>query len=347
MGKKSRKKKKKAVKSKPSLIIQNPFEDPIIPTRMAWSISSLKLFRKCKRKHFWKSILRLSPKREAAPFVISGGFHEGVAKWYKSKKPMRAIASVITKEILERLESYADYYDQEEYDELTAAVTTITGMLVGYAREYSEDRTSYLISKKDVEVWFQANMGDFDFKGKIDLLFYNKAHRQLLMEHKAVKKISGSSVETLPMDSQLRGYILGATKGLGRPPVKVIYNLVRKCQLRRKTDETIKHYCDRIAKDYVNRPDFYFSREPLRYSKEDIVRFEADLRRTHAEYDWFINYIRDPLEPLEWPCDGSDHVCKEFFRTCTFFPLCIQGLDKGTAALYTQYNKGEILDSEA
>lgn len=344
--KKKRKKSKKRTEGLLSpLIIKNPFEEPYIPSRIAWSFSALKLFRKCKRKYFWKRVLRLSPKREATPFVISGLVHLGLAEWYKGKRRMSTIAARITNEAIERIEKYASYYDQDEYDELIAMVTTVIGMLVGYSLEYKKDRGQLKIDKRqDVEVWFQVNMNTFDWKGKIDMLPCTLKGKQLLMEHKAVKKLNISLLmETLPLDTQLIGYIFGAAEGLHRRPVQVVYNLIRKCQLRRKTNESSKDYCDRIAKDYELRPDFYFYRETLRYNKSDLAAFEFDLRKTNQEYNRLLEDSEDPLDPREWPC--SSHICTEFFRACDFLPLCIQGLDQGTARLYTQYNEGEILDS--
>jgi len=289
-------------------------------------------------------VLRLSSKCEATPLVISGLVHLGLAKWYKSKGKMRPIAIQVTNEAMEKVEGYAAYYDQDDYDDLIATSTTVVGMLIGYSVMYKKDKGHLVIDKRtDVETWFQVNMGGFDWKGKIDLLPCTANGKQLLMEHKAVRNFNESFIEVLPLDTQITGYLFGAAEGLGRPPAQVVYNLIRKCQLRRKSNESSEDYCDRIAKDYKKRPDFYFYREKLRYNKSDLAAFEFDLRKTNQEYNRLLEDSFDPLDPREWPCSG--HICKEFFRKCEFFPLCIQGLDQGTARLYTQYNEGEILDS--
>lgn len=329
----------------PALIIKNPFDEPPkIAKRMAWSPSKLKLFRKCKRKCYWKTIMRLSPKSEAKPFVISNLVHAGLAEWYSSKRgSMKKIASRLVGEKLKEIEANARYYDQEEYDDIIALLQTVEGMLIGYSRVYADDRKKWSLAKRDIEAWFSVNMGAFDFKGKIDILPLS-GNTQLLGDHKAVKNINESYIERLPLDTQLRGYILGATEDLGRKPKRVLYNLIRKCSLRRKSDETIEEFCERIADDYETRVDFYFRRESLKYSSSDIEAFKFDLRKTHQEYAALVNNSVDPLDPREWVC--SDHICDEFFRTCPYLPLCLQGLDKGTGALYTQYNKEKSVDEE-
>lgn len=320
-----------------NLIVQNPFEKPLIPKRTTWSYSSLKLFRKCHRKFYWHNILRLSSKREASPLVISNAMHEGLAKWYLfGKSNIRKIANQIAAKTKERIEKNVNFYDQDDYDELQVLLNTLTGMLVAYATVFKSDRANWKLTKQDVETWFSVNLGPFDFKGRIDLLPLQK-RKQLLVDHKVVSNIQESYLEKLPLDSQLRSYILGATRDLKRSPKKVVYNLIRKCKLRQKSQESTQEFCDRIQQDYIDRRDFYFHREIMMFSKDDIEAFEYDLRKTHAEFAWLVNSSKSPLDPREWPC--SDHICDEYFRTCEYCPLCLQGLDKGTARLYTQYNK--------
>jgi len=321
-----------------SLIVKNPFEvSPIIPKRTHWSYSALKLFRKCKRKFYWKQILRISPRREAAPLVISNAVHEGLARWYCAKRTsMKKIAAQIVEDVQKRIEQNVNFYDQEEYDKLTILLSTLTGMLIAYSKVYTDDRQKWSFTKKDTEVWFQVNLGPFDFRGRIDLLPTQKG-KLLVVDHKVVSSIGKSFVEKLPMDGQLRGYILGCKQGLKLSPSKVVYNLIRKCKLRQKSNESLEEFTQRIQDDYTNDPDFYFQREPLRFSKGDIEAFEYDLRKTHQEYANLINDSDDPLDPREWT--ANDDACDDYFRTCEFFPLCTGCLDRGTGKLFLQYNK--------
>ena len=318
-------------------IVKNPFQDPEIPKRTSWSYSSLKLFRKCKRKFYWKHVFRLRPRREPSALVISSAVHEALAKWYSLKRAsMHKIVSNIINTVQRRAEQAANFYDQEEYDDLLITLNTLQGILTAYAEVYSQDSKLWQATKKDVEVWFTINLGPFDFKGRIDLLPTCKG-KLFIVDHKVVSRIGESFVEKLPMDGQLRGYILGVSQGLKLKPVKVVYNLIRKCKLRQKSQESLEEFTERIKEDYLSRPDFYFQRETLLFSKNDVEAFEHDLRKTHSEYAWLVDNSSDPLDPREWPC--NDDMCNEYFRTCEYFPLCTQCLDAGTSKLYTQYNK--------
>jgi len=249
---------------------------------------------------------------------------------------MKKIANRVVSEAKVRIEGVAQFYDQDEYDELQVLLSTVVGMLVAYAHIHEEDRTKWAFTKDDIEVWFQVRFPTFDFKGRIDLMPTQK-DKQLLVDHKALARIAGSYLDKLPLDSQLKGNTLGATKGLQRCPKKVVYDIIRKCKLRRKSQESTEEFCERIKEDYLDRVEFYFHRETLRYSKGDIEAFEYDLHNKHNQYVRLVEAAQDPLDPRDWPL--SDHMCDEFFRTCPFQPLCIQGLDRGTGKLYTQYNK--------
>ena len=320
------------------LLVSNPFESPYVPERVRWSVSSLKLFRKCKRKWYWRYIMRLKPKWSDANLLIGSATHSALGQWYKNSKISNVkFMRLLKKESVKLEEAFqvsADYYDQDDLDKAETTLKTFQGMIRGYIDIYRSDLKDWIVDPKNVEREFTVVFDDFDLFGIVDLLPVNrKTKKQLIVEHKTASKIGDTYIDRLPLDTQVRGYICGAKKGLGLKPVEVIYDVIRKCGLRRKGDESQKDFNDRIALDYASRPEFYFFRENLKFSKSDIDAFEYDLIKTHAEYEFTIN-DDDPLNPASWVC--SDNICNEFFKNCPYLPLCLKGLDRGTAKLYTQ-----------
>jgi len=249
---------------------------------------------------------------------------------------MSKVAARIVKETKARIEGNSRFYNQDDYDNLMILLDTVTGMLMGYASNYASDRKKWKINRKTgVEAWFDINMGPFDYRGKIDLLPIIDG-KQRVLDHKIISKLDGAFIEALPMDGQLRSYLLGTRRGLNLNPKQVTYNMIKKCKLRRKSSESLKDFSDRIQLDYMNRPEFYFHRETLTFTKAEIANFVYSLETTNAEYEWLLSRMDDPLDPQEWP--EADHNCGEFFKTCEFFPLCNECLDRGTGQLYSQYN---------
>ena len=323
------------------LIIQNPFDkDPVLPARMRWSVSKAKLFHKCKRKFFWKYVLGLTPKARANALLFGDYFHQGLGEWYKSKRSsMKRIAERMGEAAKQEIKELGEFYDQSDYEKLTTLVNTLTGMLVGYAKVYAHERKMWNIDRKGIERKEVMDMGDFDFVFKVDLLTIH-GKTNFLVEHKTAARIPESYIDKLPLDLQVRGYVYGAShkNGLGKKISKVVYDVVKKCKLRRKGDEPADEFDERIANDYVERPEFYFFRETLMFGKPSLAAFELELMQSHEEYMWYIN-SRDPLDPRNWrPCDN---ICNEFFKTCPYQTLCLKGLDKGTAWGFQQYIRDE------
>ena len=316
------------------LIGNHSFEKLELPSRMIWSNSSLKLFCKCKRKFFWKTIARLRPRKKATALFVGGYWHKILEEWYKSKRSMKSVTEKMNDEILKEVEQLCDFYDQEEYDKLTSVLDTLSGMGIGYAEIYKSNRKKWVIDKDMVEVKFAIDLGKFDFIGKIDLIAKIK-NKITVVEHKSISHLRDSYLDRLPLDSQVRAYIYGGMYGIeGKPPVQVLYDVTKKCKLRRKMSEDLSEFATRVADDYIGRPDFYFFQETLKFSKEDINAFEVWMFQLQRELEHLIEDANNPLDPREWPI--NDSTCDEYFSTCPYLPLCISGLDKISSRLYEQ-----------
>jgi len=330
----------------PALIIKNPFPiGPQLPEKIRWSVSKAKLFNKCKRKFFWKYLLHLRHRAKAAPLLFGGYFHEALAEWYRAKRSsMKKIAARYALAAEKEIREMGDYYDQYEYDKLMTLIETFQGMLVGYAAIYNHERKTWIIDREGIEAEKTIDLGEFNFIFKTDLITRVQLRiriKNLLVEHKTASRIPESYMDKLPLDFQVRGYIFGAnhSKGLNKSVSEVIYDVVKKCKLKRKSNESPEDFNQRIAQDYIDRPEFYFFRETLKFNKADIAAFEFELRQTHAEYQWLISTLKDPLDPRYWA--PADNICGEFFKTCPYQLLCLSGLDRGTGSVYEQYIKEE------
>lgn len=349
----------------PQLVLENPFGVVTLPERMVWTSSSVKMFRKCKRKWFWKYIMRLRPRYRAPSLMIGSAFHHTLGEWYTG--PRVSMAKIVGNHVKvmekEAAENHS-FYDQEEYDKLTTAIDTFTGMMLGYAEVYDSDRKDWVINRETIEAQFKVDMGTFDYAGMIDLVAVKRNSKTYFqVEHKTASKIEESYIDRLPLDTQVRGYVYGAIKAKGLKINEVLYDVVRKCKLRRKSNETMDQFSARIRDDYMSDPTKYFFREPLKFAKSDLDAFSFEIYQTHAEYMAIVEggYARDiakvfgvesmdvvyagkilhPTNPRAWPL--NDATCNDFFRLCEFHPLCTKGLDRGTGMFYAQ---GDDLNEE-
>lgn len=325
-----------------NLIQTEYFGEVVIPERMAWTSSSLKLFRRCKRKFFWKYIFGLRPKTPAWALTLGSAFHESLGHWYGSRRSdMEPIATKYLKKYLDPIISSPDIVSQEDYDKIIATYHTFVGMLIGYARVYHQDRQLWHIDRSNVELQFHVDMGEFDFRGKIDLVAHCDEFGWFIVEHKTASKLGSGYIERLPLDTQNRGYLFGAMH-LGFHPNTIMYDVVRKCQLRRKKGETADQFNERISLDYEARPSNYFFREPLKFSSQDIDAFEFEVHQTHAEYKAIVRGdFGDPRDPRSWL--PTDTTCDEFFKKCEMLEACTNGL--GDEAQF-RFSKSDVMHAE-
>jgi hypothetical protein len=350
-----------------------------IPERMQWTASSVRMFRSCPRKFFWKYILRLRPHTDAGKdvnLVIGGAFHHCLAKWYTHPRSvMKKIVAPFQRRLDSLLSSNAlQCRDQKDYDKIETSVNTFTGMMLGYEHAYNRDRTLWQVPRDSVEKVFVANCGDFDYTGKIDIVPSLGGTTPFIVEHKSASRVSANEayLDRLTLDIQVRGYVFGARHGLGIPAVnEVLYDVVMKSMLRRKGGEDQNTFNQRIVDDYTTRQQHYFHREPLRFPRAAINEFELELRQVHADYQrivWpvasrlskrlsskhdFIKMLSDagmmpapelaknPSDPRAWRPDDS--TCNDYFRLCEYYPCCTDGL---TQSVSRSFSIGEHMHEE-
>jgi hypothetical protein len=353
------------------LIRKNPFQAVVLPERMSWTSSSMKLFRSCKRKWFWKYIMRLRPIQRDPNLMIGSFFHEVLGQWYRGKRSnIRPIARRYAKQLRNEVDQAGDFFDQNDLDKLRVMTNTFIGMMVGYERRYEHDKPTWRIDRGSIEYKFKVNMGNFDFEGKTDLTAYRKDIGHFVVEHKTASKIDENYIDRLPIDTQSRAYKFGLQRSRINIDVNhILYDVVKKCKLRRKSNESITEFSNRVADAYVTQPSSYFYREPLPFKPEDIDAFEFELHQTHHEYrqltenrmkipamelakklgidtpelDMKLLYP-DPLNPRSWL--ANDSQCYNFFRQCEYLPLCTSGLNRGTGSHLRQvdYMHTELAD---
>lgn len=324
-------------KFRPLLTAESLKGQVVIPERFAWSNSSLLLFKKCPRKFFWKYIARVRPKFKSTPLIIGGAFHEALAEWYRRPRAnMMTLAQRIADRMLSKANGEVDFFDAEEFDKLTTMARTFTGMLMAYSTVYAGDRLSWSTPAKNCEVFFRKPYQDFDFIGVIDLLPFaltgKNAGKMFIVENKTASRITGSYVERIAIDSQIRSYVLGA-KVFGIKPTHILYNVVGKCKLRKKSGESTPEFNRRIADDYMARPANYFYREEIMFNTKEVEALEWELHQVHAHYKLITQgHFGPPLDPRSWI--SNDGVCNEYFSTCHYMRLCTEGLDDGTVLGY-------------
>lgn len=136
----------------------------------------------------------------------------------------------------------------------------------------------------DIHFPYAKELGGHRIRGRIDGVFeLNDA--LWLLETKTKSRVDeGGLMEQLNLDFQILFYITAAEKIFEREIKGVLYNVVRKPQLKQKKNEQINEFAERMKDDVFSRPDFYFMRYEAAFTRRAIKEFKAELHSMLIDY---------------------------------------------------------------
>lgn len=158
----------------------------------------------------------------------------------------------------------------------------------------------------------------FPVRGKIDGIFEDTNGDLWIVDHKTKGKIDDPTiVQKLGVDLQTNLYVWAVRRLYGRDVKGVVYNLIKRPQLRQGVRESNKEFIERTAADIAARPREYFSRISTVYSQEDTLRFEVELSQIISAFvDWYYGY---------GPHYRNSGSCVQGFWPCEFLRYCGDG----------------------
>lgn len=145
-------------------------------------------------------------------------------------------------------------------------------------------------------------------KGKIDGVFSSGKELSLLETKTKGQIIEREITDILTFDLQNFFYLLNAKLIYGRMPTTVLYNVVRRPQLRRGKNETQAIFLQRVDKDIEDRSDFYFMRWPVSITKADFNDWEAEFKMM---LDRLVDtYLNNLYYKNSMACTGGKGTCQ-------------------------------------
>lgn len=135
----------------------------------------------------------------------------------------------------------------------------------------------------------------------------------VLYEDKLVSQIPRSSLAArvrLDRQVQIEAYLIWRTTGVLVSEVR--YRMTLKPQIRQRQNETHDEFLQRVADDYVVRPEHYLAEEVVHPSLDDFLRLERELWRWSEQ-------IRESRRDGTWPRNTS--ACHDY-GGCRFLSLC-------------------------
>lgn len=226
-----------------------------------------------------------------------------------------------------RINKYLDSIEQtwkQENPRATADLNTILSTALGFAGSvlptyfdlYPEDFSVEWVSiEQEIDIPYKLPDGRRTrLVGKMDGVYRDGGI--WLLETKTKSRIDEAFIaDWLPMDLQTNWYMYAIRKTLKKRPRGVLYNIIRRPQLRLKQKETSTQFAVRCAQDVIERPEWYFYRFKCKVGVGDLLRFQGELEeRVTAFYDWWQG--RGAHYRNSNGCETKYGIC-EWFGACT------------------------------
>lgn len=203
--------------------------------------------------------------------------------------------------------------------ELNVAIAGV--MLHSYFKRWRTDFSDmkWVDLEKTFEVPYNGIEGvTIPVRGKYDGVFLDRKGKHWLFETKTKSQIDDGSIsDKLNFDLQVMLYLWTMRQMYNTSPMGVIYNIVRRPQLRQKKNESIKEFVQRIEEDVDQRPEFYFVRYTATILKEELDDWvERDFSSLMSQvYAWSKNLFNY----------RNTGACQLWNRPCEFMRSCAYG----------------------
>ncbi len=159
--------------------------------------------------------------------------------------------------------------------------------------------------------------GGILLRGRMDGVFRLKGKLWLLETKTKAQIDEFGMMDALAVDFQNIFYIAAAEEKFREKIAGVLYNVVRKPSLRQKNGEALVKFAQRMKEDVEARPEHYFKRYEVRYTRRAIEEFKQELQILLLEYaDW----VKDNFNSTRRNRTG----CVGRWN-CEFLPACAQG----------------------
>lgn len=290
------------------------------PERDGITQSLLHKFLFCRQQALW-DLQGYSLRSPSFALTYGNIVHAVLEKVYEkirlgkiTKVPSSKLILKFTKEIEHQWVKENPRANQKALEFLELSLLIAESTLPIYFDYWSKDLKSIKWEKieSSFKLPFKLQDGRKTFiRGKLDGAFRNP--KLWLFETKTKMRIEEDSlVEYLGFELQVNLYIMALLEIERKQPSGVLYNIIRRTALRQGKKENLKQFALRISNDIKKRPEYYFIRLEIAFTKEDTLAFKNEFSALIKDfYDWFDGKVGHYKNTGN--CEGKYGAC-EFLK---------------------------------
>lgn len=287
---------------------------------------------------YWLAYVRcFSPLSEPIYFTHGHWMHRALGAYKESGSDLGAAVKEV-QAIEQETEEAFKGKSAEEIDLLGSTLEALTDIVGAYHLRWHEQDKFYETLAVEHTFALDLPMGEdtLRFEGRIDSLARDTRDGSVLpWEMKTPARTGPWYYERLVLDPQCRGYILAMQRKTGFNIRSVMYDIIKKPQIKPTAGETPEIFARRLGDTYLSRREELFERTIITPPERLIREYEKELTDFGKELQW-------RTAENHWP---RNHPGNRFGR-CTYFMLCVEGAEH----LYKQRPKEaffpELVSSE-
>ncbi len=309
------------------------------PNLDAVTCSSLRNFRNCRKKYFFKHEQGLTPLMESEAQYLGKVIHNCLAIYYAPSDKSRAdrIAEIFTTIDAAFPNRELNFIDRKNYNHATA-------MMAAYVKHYADESFRVIAIEREfsaplINPETGASSRTYYVRGKVDGIVEIDGEN-FILEHKTASKIDEAYIERLPLDWQTNLYAHFVQQATGLKITGVVYNVLEKPRIRQSMGETEEKYAERYAELCAKSKNGKSSaKRKLPESDEDyqariIAEFESG-DKFYQRQMWLRADVVDQIVAEVWEL-GQQLVtarrvgawyrntdsCFNYNRQCAYWPIC-------------------------
>ena len=270
--------------------------------------TALGRMRACERKYYLRNVAGLRSPYRSDAMSLGSAFHAGI-----EKQDEEAATNYLSNDLPDGL------IDPKQEEQIVVVREMVRAALNRWL-DWPENR----------EVPFRMPIfspqgrasQNYDFGGVIDGYPSDNPHSfwfDKIGEWKTTGRLSSNYILGLQTKSQPSAYCYAASRLLGRPIRTVVYRIVQKPGIKRRTKqrpESLEEYAQRLREYYMTKPELLYE-EWITRTDDQILDWEAEMWETSLRANGIRTGRRHPLM--------NDQSCSNLYR-CEYLDLCARSV---------------------
>lgn len=267
-------------------------------------------FLDCQYRYFLEYERRLSPVSEAAYFVWGALIHECLEAVDNGISTENFIEGERT-----RIEESTEILTEKQITQMDLFLNLLQYVMDAYLLKYYEkDLARYETLGAERIFELELPSGAI-FKGKIDRVVRDTVTGETyIWEIKTAAMTGDTYWQAIQIGSQPIGYLLAAQRCYGFQVTKVIYDVLKKPQIRQKVHEPDADFYIRVGEAYLLGRDKYFERRPITKTQQQIDTYYYEIDQVARDIMW---HTKEGSFAMHHPTNKKGGCC--------YYPICVNG----------------------